>query len=340
MKKTALILAVFLAIFQSFSFAQDQGDKTPAELARHYMMAGDFNNAILVLNRAIQNAPADIQLKKDLAFIYIQQKNYSKAFETIKRVTDTPGADEQSYQILGMIYKALEDYKEADKMYKTALKQFPESGVLHADYGEMQWTRRNFRDAIALWEKGIQADPNYSGNYYHAAKYYYFTDDKIWSLIYGETFINLESYTQRTPEIQNLLLDGYKKLFADANIFKGQNIKNPFIDAYLKLMEKHSGVVASGININSLIALRTRFITEWPQLNSEKFPLRLFDYHQQLLKEGMFEAYNQWIFGSVIDLTAFQNWTTANAEAYNKFIRFQRGRIYKIPSGQFYTISN
>lgn len=337
MKKAFVFLILVLSVH---TLVMAQGDKTPQELARQYMIAGDFNNAILVLNRAIQENPADIELKKDLAFIYYQQKNLSKALETIKRVTDTPAADDHSFQILGMIYQSLEDYKEADKMYKAALKQFPSSAVLYADYGELQWNRKNFKDAIDLWEKGIRANPNYSGNYYHAAKYYYFSEDKVWSLIYGETFVNLESYTARTTEIQNLLLDGYKKLFSDPNIFKGQNTRNPFINEYLKLMEKHSSVVSTGINLNSLIALRTRFITDWSELNYQKFPFRLFEHHQQLLKEGLFDAYNQWLFGSVIDLTAFQSWTAANAEVYGKFQRLQRSRVYKIPADQFYTITN
>ena len=34
-------------------FAQDQ---TPQELARSFMMKGDWNNAILVLNKALQGA--------------------------------------------------------------------------------------------------------------------------------------------------------------------------------------------------------------------------------------------------------------------------------------------
>lgn len=332
-------LVVFVLLFccsHNYLLAQVEGEKTPLEIARQYLIAGDFNNAVLVLNRAIQDNPADIQLKKDLAYVYLQQRNLSKAFETIKKVTDTPGADDQSYQILGMVYKELEEYKEADKMYKTAIRQFPESAVLYADYGELLWNRKNFKEAIAQWEKGIQAEPNYSGNYYHAAKYYYFTEDKVWSLIYGEIFINLESYSMRTPEIQTLLLDGYKKLFGDANISKGQNMKNPFVNAFVNTMQKHSEVVATGVNINSIIALRTRFITDWNETQASRFPLRLFEYQQQLLKEGMFESYNQWVFGSAADLTAFQTWTNAHAEAYNKFVSFQRSRVFKIPPGQYY----
>jgi hypothetical protein len=48
-------------------------------------------------------------------------------------------------------------------------------------------------------------DPNYSSNYYNACKFYYLTVDKVWSLIYGEIFVNLESYSKRTPEVKKIL---------------------------------------------------------------------------------------------------------------------------------------
>jgi hypothetical protein len=82
--------------------------------------------------------------------------------------------------------------------------------------------------------------------------------------------------------------------------------------------------------------VRTRFILDWYKNYAEKFPFRLFDYQQQLIRTGMFEAYNQWLFGPIENLAAFDQWTRTNAEAYKKFTTFQRGRIFKMPQGQFY----
>ena len=221
-------------------------------------------------------------------------------------------------------------------MYKTALKKFPKSGVLYNEYGEMLWSKKDFTEAVKLWEKGIEVEPNFSGNYYNAAKYYYFSVDKVWGIIYGEIFVNLESYTKRTAEIRNLLLDGYKKLFADSDMLKNQNTKNEFVKQFLETMRKYSSVVSTGVTPESLVALRTRFILDWTVANSTKFPFRLFDYHVQLLKSGMFDAYNQWIFGIAKDLAAFQVWTTTHTDEYNKFNTFQKNRVFKLPEGQYY----
>ena len=106
-------------------------------------------------------------------------------------------------------------------MYKNVFKNFQKSGPLYSEYGELLWATKDY-SAIDQWEKGIQFDPGYGGNYYNAALYYFYTKDKVWSLIYGEIFVNMESLSQRGLAMKQQLLTAYKeKLFADAELMKG-----------------------------------------------------------------------------------------------------------------------
>jgi hypothetical protein len=50
----------------------------------------------------------------------------------------------------------------------------------------------------------------------------------------------------------------------------------------------------------------------------------------------MFDAYDQWAFGASMSLSSFQNWTGQHADDYNRFINFQKGRVFKLPAGQNY----
>jgi len=333
--KPLCCLAILCLACHFSSLAQSEDLNTLRETAKTYMRQGDYPNAIVVLSRAQNLAPGNIDVLKDLAFSYYLQRNYSQALETAKPLPDRKDADVECYQILGMVYKAIEERKECEKMYKQGIKRFPTSGVLYNEYGEMLWTKQDY-DAIKYWEKGIEVDPSYASNYYNACKFYYFTYDKVWSLIYGEIFVNLESYSKRTPEIKDILLQGYKKLFSDAKLQKNQNTKNPFAAAYLSVMTDQFGAISSGISAESLTVLRSRFVLSWFEKYAGKFPFRLFEYQRQLLKEGMFDAYNQWIFGAAQNLTAFQGWTNSHADEYNRFINFQTGRVFKAPTGQYY----
>lgn len=334
MKRFFLVISLFTALA---GYAQE-GEQSLQETARSFMRSGDFDNAIVVLNRALQSDKNNLSLQKDLALAYYYKRDYSKALETIKPLLDDEDVDVVSYQIGGNIYKAMEEVKEADKMYKKALKRFPNSGALYSEYGELLWAKKDYT-SILFWEKGIKEDPSFAGNYYNAALFYFYTKDKVWGLIYGEIFVNMESLTERSAAMKQLLLEGYKeKLFADADVQKNDKNKSEFAKAFLETMNKQSSVANRGITTEVLTMIRTRFILDWYKTYAAKFPFKLFDYQQQLLREGMFDAYNQWLFGTVESLPVYENWTKTHSEAYNKFATFQKGRIFKMPSGQYYQV--
>ena len=106
MKKTLLSLLVFAFAFQVN--AQDQDPKAMQATAKEYTKQGDYNNAILVLNRAIEKEPNNLEFRKDLAFTYYLQRDYTRALEQAKTFPERKDVDVQSFQILAMIYKAIE----------------------------------------------------------------------------------------------------------------------------------------------------------------------------------------------------------------------------------------
>ena len=320
--------------------AQPEDPKVLHETAKTFMRAGDFDNAIIVLIRALQQDKKNLEMQKDLVMSYYLKRDYVKALDGVEALIDRDDADVVTYQIAGNVYKALEEVKECDKMYKKALKKFPKSGPLYSEYGELLWAAKDF-SAIEQWEDGIKADPAYSGNYYNAALYYFYTKDKVWSLIYGEIFVNMESLNERGAAMKELLLKGYKeKLYADADLMKGEEKnKSEFAKTFLEGMSKQSSLASKGITTETLTMIRTRFILDWYANHAAKFPYRLFDYHRQLLTEGMFEAYNQWLFGPTENLAAYDNWTKTHPEEYNGFNAFQKTRVFRMPPGQYYQVN-
>ncbi len=335
------ILSFFIFLSIGLAVMAQPGDiKTLHETARTFMRSGDFDNAIIVLTRALQQDNKNLELQKDLVMSYYLKRDYAKALEGVKELVDRDDADVVTFQIAGNVYKALEEAKDCDKLYKKGLKKFPTSGPLLSEYGEFLWATKDF-SAIEYWEKGIKTDPAYSGNYYNAAMYYFYTKDKVWSLIYGEIFVNMESLGERGAAMKELLLQGYKeKLFAEADLMAGEEKnKSEFAKSFLAGMGKQSSLANKGLTTEVLTMIRTRFILDWYATNATRFPFRLFDYHRQLLSEGMFNAYNQWLFGPSENLAAYDNWTKTHAEEYNGFTTFQRSRVFRMPPGQYYQVN-
>ncbi len=335
--KKIIAFTFAVAAFCVSVFAQNEDVKTLHATARSFMQQGDFNNAVIVLTRALQQDKNNLELQKDLISSYYYKRDYDKALEGVKSIMDRNDVDVVCYQLAGNVYKALEQVKDCERTYKSGLKKFPKSGPLYSEYGELLWAKKDF-SAIDLWEKGIKEDPSYSGNYYNAALYYYYTKDKVWNLVYGEVFVNMESLTERAASMKQLLLDGYKqKLFTDPDLLKDlDKNKNGFSKAFLECMNKQTGLANHGITTETLTMIRTRFILEWFSKYGDTYPFKLFDYQRQLIQEGMFNAYNQWLFGSVENLAGYDNWNKLHTEEYSNFTAFQKTRIFKMPQGQYY----
>src|SRR5215203_6932427 len=105
-----LCLFVFSALFSIATYAQPEN---PQETARSFMKVGDWDNAILVLNKALQSDPRNLELSKDLAFAYLYDKNYRQALEVVKPLLEREDVDVPTFQIAGNIYKALDETKDA-----------------------------------------------------------------------------------------------------------------------------------------------------------------------------------------------------------------------------------
>src|SRR5215210_1572915 len=90
MKKILYKLICFLALSLMLhkGLAQTQDAATMHETARSLMRQGDFENATLVLNKALQLEPDNLDLLKDQAFVFYLKRDFANAIETGKKITE------------------------------------------------------------------------------------------------------------------------------------------------------------------------------------------------------------------------------------------------------------
>ena len=205
-----------MLLFTQVAWAQDANELYST--ANNFIRSGDYANAILVLNQALQLEPDNTQFRKQLGFAYYLRGEMPKAQKIIDPLLDKKDTDAQLYQIAGNIYQSRQDWKGAQRLYDKGIRKFPESGELYNDNGQLLISLKMYDGALNNWLKGIEKDPNFPGNYYNAARTYYYSKDPVWAILYGEIFVNLESYTTRTAEIRDILMESYKKLFNDPSM--------------------------------------------------------------------------------------------------------------------------
>ena len=123
----------FLRITISFLFlvqltVAQQTVQQLRETALVFQRQQDYSNTIMVLAKALEMEPGNVDVLKDVAFTYYLSGDYAKAAQRILPLTDLESADEQIFQIGGTVFKELEDFKTAERLYKKGLKKFEKYG--------------------------------------------------------------------------------------------------------------------------------------------------------------------------------------------------------------------
>jgi len=54
------------------------------------------------------------------------------------------------------------------------------------------------------------------------------------------------------------------------------------------------------------------------------------------LNNGLFEAYNYWLFSTALNADAYQVWQNTHTKESAGYKAFQQSRVFKIPAGQYY----
>ena len=338
MTKKCFISVCLFCFLTAVCVAQQPTIVQMRDSAKTLLQHGDYDNATRLLEFALQHAPGNLEVLKDLSFASYLHKDFARAIETGKQAVESPDADPQTYQILGLSYKELLLYKECSKLYKNGLKKFPASGVLYNEYAELLAMDSNLDDAILQWEKGIKKDPDYSSNYYNAVMYYSHSEQWIRVLLYGELFVNRESYTARTEAVKTQIIAACKKLLNGGYIRLLLNNKNisAFEKLVLGIMEKSVSLAQNGVTPENIGQIRRQFLIEWRQLNPNHYPFHLFDHQEYLVNQNLFDAYNQWLFGAIMNPPAFHAWEIDHPKELSAFKAFQQNRVFKIPAGQYY----
>ncbi|MEA1787669.1 hypothetical protein U1E44_16325 [Arenibacter sp. GZD96] len=353
MTKNAILLLLLFQLFTNISIAQTDIDKG-LELARNaitLMDEGKLDESIELLEQAKKLDPERMDYPYEIAYAYYKKEDYKKTIEILNTISEHKSVTDVVYQLLGNSYDLIGKPEIALETYKKGMAKFPSSGKFHLESGSIKFHNEKYNEAIAFWEEGIKTNPNYSSNYYRLAKVFSQTEERLWTLIYGEYFLLLEPNTERTREISQLLYETYQKSYEVQSDTTGQfhltekgfeiQLKDkkdmrklkkaplPFEGTFAMAFAFSALDFQKNINIASIYKARNDFLNFW--YNEKKFnksyPNKLFDYQKELLKEDLFQTYTYWIL-SQGNWNEYEEWYAKNEKNFANFEKwFMANRI-------------
>ena len=323
------ILSVLLVAHHNCALAQEWSSPEVEQMYQQGMLSlskANATEATAIFQKIKIIEPNNFLVKKSLAQSY-QLSGYQKmALNELEPLFANNTADAECYRIAALANMGIQEDKKALKVLTDGIAKHPQSGLLYYERGIIYKQQKNYENALKSWLDGIAADPNYHLNYHEAAIAYVQTEQVIWAIIYGEIFVNKEPNTKRSNDMRILILDAYQKLFFTPSKNPNDNVINEpknFEEAVKKNYLSLFFVVSDGINTENLTMLRSRFMVNWQNTYATRFPFGLFDYWDDMMRNGHFDAYSQWIFGKVENPQLYDNWMSTFGDDMSNFLEYR-----------------
>lgn len=302
-----------------------------------------------LLRKAIDKGEDKLKCSYELAWTYYCNNEFDKTIDVL-----TPFLKENApsdvYQLLGNAYDEKGNSYKAVDIYMLGLNKYPTAGNLHLELGNIKYKEGNYREALYWYEKGIEAEPLYASNYYRAAKVFFMSTEMVWGVLYGEIFMILEPESERSKEFSKSLFDAYKEcIVIDKNNLKvnfNNDIivysdsferKNVFPQVFDNLMQK-SFRGKSFLNISNLIEGRKKFITLLYR-EEKDFDNLLFQYQKTLIDNGLFEAYNYYLF-AYGNTKESSSWIDSHKTQWNKLIKYLENNPIRFSNQNYFSRYN
>lgn len=340
-----LLTAALLLFFVLAVNAQTNKEKS-VEFARKGIKLVDlkkFDEGISMFRQGLALDPQNSLFAYEIATAFYLQEKYDSVIATLEAIIDRPDVNDQFYQVLGNAWDMKKQPDKALQIYASGIKRFPLSGILCLESGIVMQARDSMQQAIKFWEKGVNADPALSSNYYYLAKTFAPSGNKVWALLYGEIFMNIERNSKRSEEMSSILYNVYSDLIDDMSdtavttryADSGKTFSTCVVNV---LRESLNTVVTANKGLTQtakIYYLRKTFIDTWFLRSfSADFPNTLFNRHKVLMANGHFEAYTYWMLMKGND-QEFTVWYNQNSEKYKAFVAWFTKNPMKIGKEDF-----
>ncbi len=197
---------------------------------------GNLDRAVLLLRKAIALDPESFYLQRELATVYIQNKEDEKALEVLEGLLQKNPNDLKSLIIYGGVKQVRKETKEAIAAYEKILTLDPEHqriysllGGLYMEAGELDRAKDTFNREVA----------NFPGSY-------------IAHFFLGKIHAqqgNAKAAEKEFKKALELMPDRHEPLFELINLYKTQGRTEKVIALYEEILKKDPGNIRASMEL-------------------------------------------------------------------------------------------
>ena len=135
--------------------------------AQLYRKKGNLDKAIQYMQKAVDKAPESSYLQKELALLYLQQKNNLKALNIIEQILKKDPGYVPALIIYGRINQSLKHIDDAKKAYEKVIAIDPRQQNIYLVLGRIYMEESDLNRALKIYEQLVQTFPgSYAGQFF------------------------------------------------------------------------------------------------------------------------------------------------------------------------------
>lgn len=246
---------------------------------------GKADKAVKTLTRLVEAHPQENAIRYELGYALLKDYKYADAAATFHALRDVDGMSEMAYQMEGNALDMAGRRGDAVRTYKEGLMRHPSSGRLLMELGTIRMQEEDYDGALALYERGIEADPEFSSNYYRAAWLLFCSDTPEDGIAYGETYIIMAKTGDRVAEMSEMTYYAYATALRKAAM-----AGDPMAEA-----AKNSGYAAEDGDHPTLRAISAAKRARLEREAGNETEERLRNFERMVLEAGHWDAYCRWL---------------------------------------------
>ncbi|WP_452227195.1 tetratricopeptide repeat protein [Lacinutrix cladophorae] len=114
--------------------ADDEKGKSNIEVAQYFLTKGEKNNALTYYEKALETAPENFGVIRNVLLLYIDVENYSKAVEMSNEALDTYPSQPIFYLVNGVAQNKLNQPEKAIRVLETGLDYVIDDPKMEGDF--------------------------------------------------------------------------------------------------------------------------------------------------------------------------------------------------------------
>jgi len=128
---------------------------------------GRLDEAVSVMTMAIEKDPESLFLKKELAILYLHQKDNENALLIVEKILEKDPDSVDALVMSASIKKTLDKEADVKPIYEKVLLKDPERSSVYQILGKMYFSEGDMDNAFRVYEQMLEYFPdNYVGYYY------------------------------------------------------------------------------------------------------------------------------------------------------------------------------